>query len=137
MQSFLPTTPEAWGFVTLLFTTLATAIGAGFKFWSDRRIATANATAAAAKATADALTQAQMRLIEAAERREREANERADQREETANKRMEAALQGMAQLTQVSTELSTINRTMLEELRRANANYEALVRQRQDLRGAG
>lgn len=117
--AFPPTSPEGWALLTLVVTSVANGVGIVWTYWTGR----------SSKAS-DALASVQTRLIEAAERREREANERADKREETANKRMEAALQGMAQLTQVTTELSTINKTMLEELRRANANYESLSRQR-------
>lgn len=119
LQEMLPTSPEAWGFATLLVTTISGGIAWFFK-----------GRAAQAKAAADALSVAQQRLIEAAERREREANERADKREEMANKRMDAALQGMAQLTTIVTELTNTIKVTTEEVRRANATFDAVLRDR-------
>ena len=126
MQDVLPHSPEAWAFVTLAFTTVAGGVGWAVKRWSDGRVADANAEAKVAGDTAAALAAAQNRLIDSAEKRE-----------EAANKRMEAALQGLAQLTQVVTELTNINKATLEEVRRANTSFEAVIRDRRSGMGHG
>lgn len=114
-----PSSPEAWGFATLVFTTLAGGVGYLVKSWSDRRVRAETAKAKEAADAAIALAALQERIIVGAERRE-----------EGANRRTEAALQGLGQLSAVTTELSTTNKMMLDELRRTNANYESMLRQR-------
>jgi hypothetical protein len=126
VQTVLPQTPEAWAFVTLVFTTIAAGVGSIVKRWSDNRVSEANAEAkiaaeiaAVAADTAARLAAAQDRLIESAEKRE-----------VAATARMESALQGLAQLTHVVTELTNINKVTLEEVRRANTNFETVIRDR-------
>lgn len=136
MQSLLPATPEAWGFASLVFGTVAGGVGYLVRRWSERKVDTINQEAAAAAAeksaeveaanriaataalAASQLAESQQRLINAAERREVEAN-----------KRMDAALAGMSQLQLVTTELTQVNKAMLEEVRVANRNVENLARQ--------
>lgn len=112
-------TPELIALVTTVFVTTAGGVGVAFKTWADRRIAAETAEVKREQEITAALAASQTARIDEAKTREKEANERADKREETANRRMEAALAGMAQLTQVVTEMSATNKAVIEEVRRA------------------
>lgn len=112
-------TAEAWAFITLAFGTVASGIGFLVKRWSDSRIAVATSAATALATATAAAADAKDRLIEAAERREMDANKRTD-----------AAIAGLATLTSVTNEMSATMKALAEEVRRANANNEYLMRER-------
>lgn len=119
VQGLVPRSTEAWAFATLTFTTVSGGVGWAIKRWSDRRLAEATAEAKTAGETASRLAVTQERLIESAERRETEATKRTD-----------AAIAGLATLTTVTTEMSATIKTLADEVRRANANVEYLMRER-------
>lgn len=128
-QDVLPQTTDQWGFLALVLTSIGGGVAGVFGWMKSRETK-----------RVDALAESQAKRIEAAELREREAQQRADAREETANRRMDAALQGMAQLTTVTTELTAMMRQMgdgvsasREEVRRLHGSIEAL---RETLRDA-
>ena len=118
MDVVLPSTPEAWGFVTLAFTTVATGAGWIARTWANRKVARETAELTAQASVQAALATAQERLITAAEKHEAAADARTDK----------ALIQTDA-LTTITTEQMATIKLILDEVRRGNGNYEALVRE--------
>ena len=118
MSVMLPNSPEAWAFATVVFGAMTSAIGWLAKRWADRKIAKETAELTAEANLQAALTQAQERLITDAKERESAANARTDK-----------ALELNATLTTITTEQMATIKLILDEVRRGNGNYEALVRE--------
>lgn len=117
MHDLLPASAEGWAFYGLVFTTVSGGVGWLVNWWVGRKVAAANAVAKASADAATATATLQQRIIDGAERREQEAN-----------KREMAALAGMTQLTNVTNELTMVNKITHEEVRRVNANCDILIR---------
>ena len=76
MNVVLPSTPEAWGFSTLLLTTASGGIAWAARTWADRKVARETAELTAQANVHAELATAQERLIATAEAREAAANAR-------------------------------------------------------------
>jgi hypothetical protein len=118
MDVVLPDSPEAWAFVTVVFGAITSGIGWLAKRWADHRVARETAELTQQATVQAALANAQERLITTAEQREAAANARTDK-----------ALELNATLQTITTEQMATIKLILDEVRRGNGNYEALVRE--------
>lgn len=118
MDVVVPQTQEQWAFATLLFTSLAGGIGWVANHWAKGKVARDTAELTERTKVQEALTKAQERLIVAAEQREAVANARTDKMTELHTA-----------LTAVVTDQQNSIKIILDEVRRGNGNYEALLRE--------
>lgn len=118
MNVALPSTPESWGFATLLLTTASGGIAWAAHTWANRKVARETAELTAQANVQAALATAQEHLIASAEAREAAANARTDK-----------ALELNSTLTTITTEQMATIKLVLDEVRRGNGNYETLVRE--------
>lgn len=118
MNVMLPDSPEAWAFATVVFGSLTSSVAWLANRWANRKVARETAVLTERANVHAELAKAQERLITAAESREQAANARTDK-----------ALELNATLTTITTEQMATIKLILDEVRRGNGNYEALVRE--------